>query len=103
MEEEVDGMKALIVWVNLILCGFIAISISFFFAEGAIAENYTNERFVAPQFFLIIPIWVAGVFLMWQYFRKNNIDQNSYKKIILVSLSLWLTIPIGVWFSGLFS
>ncbi|RLJ90461.1 hypothetical protein DFR62_0605 [Planococcus citreus] len=32
-------MKAVLLWGNLLFSGFMAISISMFFAEGAIAEN----------------------------------------------------------------
>ncbi|WP_271399364.1 hypothetical protein [Salinicoccus roseus] len=102
LRDRVVRLKALIVWGNFIFCGFITISIAFFFAEGTIAENYTNKRFVAPEFFLIVPVWIIGALLIWWYFQKNNLGNTSYTKIILISLLLWTTIPIGIWFSSLF-
>ncbi|MFC3418687.1 hypothetical protein ACFOLA_04255 [Salinicoccus hispanicus] len=96
-------MKAVVVWGNLIVCGCIAVFISFFFAEGTIAENYTHERFVAPEFFFILPVWTVGALLVGWYFYKSSFMYISYIKIILISLLLWLTIPGGLWFSSLFS
>ncbi|MCG1010755.1 hypothetical protein J4760_12065 [Salinicoccus sp. ID82-1] len=95
-------MKATIVWGNIILCGIIAIFIAFFFAEGTIAENYTNKRFVAPEFFLVVPVWAIGALSASSYFYRSDLKNTSYVVIILISLLLWMTIPAGLWFSSLF-
>lgn len=49
--------RKIIALVNLLISGFIALMISMFFAGGTIAENYTDETYVAPEFFIILVIW----------------------------------------------
>lgn len=47
--------------------------VSLFFAEGAIAENYTDKTFVEPRFFLIFVIWCVGAILLFIERMKDNI------------------------------
>ncbi|WP_186365520.1 hypothetical protein [Salinicoccus cyprini] len=56
-------MKALIFRGNFFLCGFIAVYVPFILSNGFIAENYTDKRFVAPEFFSVISFWVIGALL----------------------------------------
>lgn len=91
-------MKSILVIGNVILSGFIAILISWFFAEGAIGDADT----LTPEFFLILPIWAIGVLLMRRFVSKEKLENTSYFKIILSNLLLWLTIPIGFMFAHQF-
>lgn len=89
-------MKSFLVIGNVIVSGIIIFFIMMFFVEGTIAENYTNERFVAPEFFLVFPVWVIGAVLVWMYFSTNKIEETSYIKILLINLLLWGTLPLGL-------
>lgn len=90
-------MKAVLLWGNLLFSGFMAISISMFFAEGAIAENYTDERFVAPEFLWMIPLWVVEAILVVIYFYKKKAESVSYPIILLINLALWISIFLSAW------
>lgn len=95
-------MKPFLVIGNGIVSGIITFFIMMFFVEGTIAENYTNERFVAPQFFLVFPVWVIGAVLVWMYFSTNKIEETSYFKIILINLLLWSALPLGLQIASMF-
>lgn len=90
-------MKAVLLWGNLLLSGFMAISISMFFAEGTIAENYTDERFVAPEFLWMIPLWVVEAVLVVIYFYKKKVEAVSYPVLLLINLALWISIFFSTW------
>ncbi|MDG5472102.1 hypothetical protein P6709_10090 [Jeotgalibacillus sp. ET6] len=78
--------------LNTIFSGLIAILISTFFAGGTIAENYTDETWVAPEFFVILPIWVLG-FLLGLFMYKSK---NPGKFLFISILITWASIPLGV-------
>lgn len=42
------GKRKKIALINLFISGIIALFIANFIASGTIAENYTDEQFVAP-------------------------------------------------------
>ena len=90
-------MKALLLWSNLLFSGFMAVSISMFFAGGAIGENYTNERFVAPEFLWMIPLWTLEAILVVIYFYKRKVETVSYPVILLVNIALWVSILLSAW------
>ncbi|MGX9134381.1 hypothetical protein ACWV26_08370 [Rummeliibacillus sp. JY-2-4R] len=92
-------MKGLLIIGNFLMSGVITFFISLFFAEGAIAENYSNETYVAPEFFLIFGVWVIGAILLGLFFSKNKFKNTPYWKIFLVNILLWFTIPVGFFFS----
>ncbi|MFD1606153.1 hypothetical protein [Oceanobacillus luteolus] len=83
--------RKIISLVNLLISGFIALMVSLFFAGGTIAENYTNETFVAPEFFIILVIWGIGAIFVWIQFFKDLIPYFVISLIIT-----WLSIPIGI-------
>ncbi|MGE7949712.1 hypothetical protein [Lysinibacillus sp. NPDC093688] len=87
-------MKSLVIG-NVIFTGFVALFISWFFAEGALGESDT----LTPEFFLIIPVWALGALLMWRLVSKDKLENTSYFKIILSNSLLWLTIPLGLMFA----
>ncbi|WP_227397010.1 hypothetical protein [Jeotgalibacillus aurantiacus] len=78
--------------LNTIFSGLIAILISTFFAGGTIAENYTDETWVAPEFFVILPLWALGFLLGLFIFRSKK-----PKVFLLFSIFItWFSIPFGV-------
>ena len=88
-------MKSILVMGNVTSSGFIAIFISWFYAEGGLGEADA----LIPEFFLILPIWAIGVLLMWRFVSKNKLENTSYSKIVLSNSLVWLTIPIGLKFA----
>lgn len=90
-------MNAFLFWGNLLFSGFVAISISVFFAEGAIGENYTNERFVESGFLWLIPLWVAAAILITIYFYKHKAGKLSYSTIFLLNTAIWVQILFCTW------
>ncbi|KZE69111.1 hypothetical protein AWM68_02265 [Fictibacillus phosphorivorans] len=95
-------MKAFLVWSNVIICGFFTVNVAFFFALGTIAENYTDKTYVAPEFFLILPVWVIGAISVLRFYYKNGINKTSYPKLLFVNSTLWASIPAGFWLASLF-
>ncbi len=77
-------VKKLTITLHTVLSGIIAFFFSAFMASGTIAENYTEDIFVAPVFFLILVFWLVSVLFL--VFRKF---QASVK-------IMWLSIPIGM-------
>lgn len=77
--------------VNLFITGLLAFVISMFFAQGAIAENYTDKTFVAPEFFTVLIIWgIGAIFTLFQLFK-------DLKPLFVASLIItWASIPVGV-------
>jgi hypothetical protein len=100
-EERID-MKHFLVIGNVVICALLTVFIAFFFASGTIGENYTGKTYVAPEFFIILPVWVIGASLVVWYFLKHKIRDTSYIKILLINLLLWATIPVGVMVSSSF-
>lgn len=76
--------------INAVLTGVVVILISTFFASGGIAENYTDQTFVAPEFFSILVIWGIGASLAVGMFLKNSVHLFIWSLIIT-----WLSIPVG--------
>lgn len=73
----------------------MAIVLSWFFAEGAIGDAAS----LTPQFFLLIPIWAIGAFLLWRIVSKEKNSPVSRLKILLSSLIPWMMIPLGLLFA----
>ncbi|MBC5636275.1 hypothetical protein H8S33_05460 [Ornithinibacillus sp. BX22] len=83
--------RKIIALVNLLISGFIALMISMFFAGGTIAENYTDETYVAPEFFIILVIWgIGAIFVLIQFYK----DLIPY--FIISLIITWISIPIGI-------
>ena len=91
-------MKSIVFKGNVLFSGFVALFISWFFAQGAIGDATS----LTPAFFLILPIWWIGALLIWISFSNVKLENTSYFKIIFGNLLLWITIPIGFIFSHLF-
>ena len=85
-------MKKILVLGNVIVSGFVALLISWFFAEGALGETDS----ITPEFFFIMPLWILSVLIMWRAVSKNKVENTSYLKIILSTILLWITIPAGL-------
>ncbi|MFG6117152.1 hypothetical protein ACGTN9_18530 [Halobacillus sp. MO56] len=64
--------------INAILTGIVVILISTFFASGGIGENYTDQTFVAPEFFAILFIWGIGALLVVWMFLKIRYTCSFY-------------------------
>ena len=62
-------MKSILVTGNITSSGFIAIFISYFFAEGGLGESVS----LTPEFFLMVPIWAIGALLMWKFVSQRKI------------------------------
>ncbi|MFS0752399.1 hypothetical protein [Oceanobacillus sp. 1P07AA] len=89
-------MKIALIIINLIVCGFLAFAITLFFASGTIAENYTDQTFVAPEYFFILLIWFLGVVLLWSYVYKRKIEYISYPEIIFIHIIPWISLFVGI-------
>jgi hypothetical protein len=89
------NMKFNVAVGNIILCGVLTLIISFFFAKGTIAENYTDKIFVAPEFFLMPLIWGIASLLTCLFFAKKKLANIKKTKFVLINLALWITIPVG--------
>jgi hypothetical protein len=90
-KEEIMSKRKKLAIVNLLISGFFAYMITMFFAGGTIAENYTDDPIVAPEFFVILVIWaIGGLFVLVQFFK----DIRLY--FILSLIITWASIPIGV-------
>lgn len=70
--------------LHTVFSGIVAFFSATFFASGTIAENYTDDIFVAPIFFLIIVFWLVGVLLL--AFRKFRTSVKI----------MWFSIPAGM-------
>ncbi|MEY8752861.1 hypothetical protein [Alkalicoccobacillus gibsonii] len=62
------GKRISIALINAVPSGLLTLLIALFFASGTIAENYTDETFVAPQFFWMIPFW--AIFVVIACFKR---------------------------------
>ena len=91
-------MKLILTRGNVLCSGFVALLISWFFAQGAIGDADS----LTPAFFLILLVWAIGALLLWKSFSIVKLENTSYFKVILGNLLLWITIPIGFLFSHLF-
>lgn len=90
-------MKTFMVIGNVVFSGFMTFFITMFYAGGTIGENYTDKTYVAPEFFMTVPIcWAIGTLMIWRYFIKNPFKDMSFVMIILINFALWLSIPIGI-------
>ncbi len=82
-------MKSMLIWINVICSGVMALLISWFFAEGALGDASA----LTPEFFLVLPVWALGVIFMWRFIFKEN--TSRFIKIVSNFL-IWFTIPIGL-------
>ncbi|MFP7169523.1 hypothetical protein [Terribacillus sp. FSL K6-0262] len=77
---------------NAFISGIIAYFIAEFFAAGTIAENYTGQKYVAPEFFIIMVFWaisfVYGMIALLKFPSKPN--------RILAIVFMWISIPLGI-------
>jgi hypothetical protein len=90
-------MKSFMVIGNIVFSGFMTFLITMFYAGGTIAENYTDKTFVAPEFFVTVPIcWAIGAIMIWRYSTKHSLKDMSFIMIVLINFALWLSIPIGI-------
>ncbi|WP_037985603.1 hypothetical protein [Thalassobacillus devorans] len=78
--------------INTIVSGIIAILISTFFAGGTIAENYTDKTWVAPEFFVIIPIWSLGFLIGLPVYKSVSAGMYLFLSILIT----WASIPFGI-------
>lgn len=78
--------------INSIISGLIAILISTFFAGGTIAENYTDKTWVAPEFFVVIPIWVLGFILGLLVYKSKSPGMYVFLSVLIT----WASIPLGI-------
>ncbi|UOQ45502.1 hypothetical protein MUN89_06035 [Halobacillus salinarum] len=78
--------------VNTVISGCIAGFISLFFAQGTIAENYTDKTFVAPEFFVIMGIWAVGFLIGLFIYTKKGVSWFLFISIVMT----WASIPLGV-------
>ncbi|MGR9049647.1 hypothetical protein ACQ4XT_13560 [Halobacillus faecis] len=78
--------------LNTIISGLLAILISTFFAGGTIAENYTDKTWVAPEFFVILPIWALGFLVGLLIYKSKNPGIVLFISILIT----WASIPLGL-------
>ncbi|MCA1010612.1 hypothetical protein [Halobacillus halophilus] len=78
--------------INTIISGLLAILISTFFAGGTIAENYTDKTWVAPEFFVILPIWFLGALLGLMVYKSKSPGIYLFISILIT----WGSIPVGI-------
>lgn len=78
--------------VNVIISGFFAFFLSFYFATGFISENYfSDDTFVRPEYFVIPIIWLIGIiFVVIHLFR------DTWLFFILAIAVTWASIPVGI-------
>lgn len=69
--------------------------ISFFIADfcaaGTIGENPTDQKYVAPEFFVILVIWAIGIILG----LVNSIKIPSEQLRVYAIVTMWVSIPLG--------
>ncbi|MBM7579377.1 hypothetical protein [Jeotgalibacillus terrae] len=58
-------------WIHIILTGIMTVPFTLFLATGFISENYDDELFLAPEFLILIAIWLIGAILM--FFSKTKV------------------------------
>ncbi|SDJ09285.1 hypothetical protein [Salimicrobium halophilum] len=78
--------------INTVISGTMAFLISTFFAQGTIAENYTDKTWVAPEFLWILPIWGLG-FLIGLFVYRSKSPGIYFFVSVLVT---WASIPAGI-------
>ena len=77
--------------INLFVSGVIALFIANFFASGTIAENYTDQTYVAPEFFVVLVIWgIGALFVLWLFFK------NSLLILFASIIITWASMPLGI-------
>ncbi|WP_076558513.1 hypothetical protein [Salimicrobium flavidum] len=78
--------------INTVISGALALLIATFFAQGTIAENYSDKTWVAPEFLWVLPIWGIG-FLIGLFVYRSRAPGIFLFFSILVT---WASIPIGI-------
>lgn len=84
--------KQMLLFANLLLTAIVVFPITFFFAGGTIAENYSGDQWPAPGFFNILVLWAAGVLFYAIYWFKTR----SKMLVFLYLLFTWLAVPVGI-------
>ncbi|WP_339229083.1 hypothetical protein NSQ77_04475 [Oceanobacillus sp. FSL K6-2867] len=72
------------IFLHTIFSGIITFIFTLFMASGAISENYTNDTFAAPIFFVILAFWLVGVLYL------------IFKKLHIAIKMMWLSVPAGM-------
>ncbi|WP_270181110.1 hypothetical protein [Alkalihalobacillus sp. CinArs1] len=81
--------------INSIISGVLAVLISTFFAGGAIAENYTDKTWVAPEFFVILLIWALGLLVCLLIYRGKARGMYLFLSILITWASIPLVVQLG--------
>ncbi|MBX0356960.1 hypothetical protein [Halobacillus sp. Nhm2S1] len=95
-------MKPFLVIGNIVGSGLFALWVFYYFANGPLVRRRTHTSIVEPDFFLLLPIWGVGAYLVWRYFSKREWDSVTYVDIVVTNVTLWLTIPLGFFISTSF-
>ncbi|MYL49998.1 hypothetical protein GLV98_10915 [Halobacillus litoralis] len=95
-------MKSFLVIGNIVGSGLFALWLAYHFASGPLVVGRTDAIIGETDFFLLLPVWGAGAFLVWRYFLKKGWGSVTYMDIVLTNVTLWLTIPVGFYVSTMF-
>ncbi|MGR9050686.1 hypothetical protein ACQ4XT_18785 [Halobacillus faecis] len=95
-------MKLFLVIGNIMGSGLSALWLAYHFASGPLVVGRTDEVIGEPDFFLLLPIWGVGAYLVWRYFSRKEWEDVAYMDIALTNFTLWLTIPLGFFVSTMF-
>ncbi|MFP7493418.1 hypothetical protein SFC66_06470 [Terribacillus saccharophilus] len=76
---------------NAVISGFIAYFSAEFFAAGTIAENYTGQKYVAPEFFIVVVLW--GVSFLYGLITTLKFPSRIHH--VLAIVFMWIAIPVG--------
>ncbi|WP_175072826.1 hypothetical protein [Terribacillus sp. AE2B 122] len=77
--------------VNAVISGFIAFFIADFCASGTIAENPTDQKYVAPEFFVILLMWAIG--FLFGLITSLKFPSEQFRVFAIVIM--WVSIPLG--------
>ncbi|MEC3885681.1 hypothetical protein VKA52_18320 [Halobacillus sp. HZG1] len=88
-------LKPFLVIGNIVGSGLSAFWIFYYFSNGPLVKSRPRTTVVEPDFFLLLLIWGAGAYFVWRYFSKREWETVPYVDIVMTSLTLWLTIPLG--------
>ncbi|MFP7478020.1 hypothetical protein [Terribacillus saccharophilus] len=77
--------------INTVISGFFAFFIADFCAAGTIGENPTDQKYVAPEFFVILVIW--GIGFLFGLITSLKIPSEQFHVFALVMI--WVSIPLG--------
>lgn len=75
---------------SILFSGILTYMITTFFAGGTIAENYSDDQYPAPEFFINFVLWGIGiVFALLYGAKQKNVFYYSALGF------LWLSAPFG--------